>query len=148
MKTNRSSFGLPWMSCLMIIVALLACTFATAPKVHAAPPSEMTLMLAQFDAPGAVDSAAKVTKPAPFYTDGAFIGAVVAGFMSLVAVWQNAKKNTAQKVAESLVQAIEIATKIPAVAEKEKAIKQSINRTVTDLGVQPLVHRIVKDVTL
>lgn len=89
-----------------------------------------------------------VATAVPWYADGAVIGGVIAAVTSLLALWANKAKNTAQKVSESLVIAIETASKIPAVAEKEKAIKQAINAKVTELGVQPLVHRIVKDVTL
>jgi hypothetical protein len=163
MKNNRrrSSFGLlNWMLPVLMLAMLFA--FAATPPAQAAPPATIELstftlpdgglFLAQIDPPSSDTSA---TVAAPFYTDGAFIGAVIAGIMSLVALWSHNEKNTAikdkttaQKVSESLVIAIETATKIPAFAEKEKAFKQAINEKVTKLGVQPLVHRLVKDVTL
>lgn len=124
---------------LFAMAALAALVCFSTPTLHAdtAPPEVAAEVVA--DAAPAAH---------PWYADGAFIGGIIAAFTSIVAIWQNKGKKTAQKVSESLVQAIEVATRIPAVAEKEKEIKRSINATVTKLGVQPLVHRIVKDVTL
>ncbi len=65
----------------------------------------------------------------------------------LVAIWQNRKASTAQKVTESLVLGIEQATKLPQVQEAEKRIKGIIRDKATQLGVQPLLHRAVKDLT-
>ncbi len=93
----------------------------------------------------AAASAPAVT--APWWSGAEVISAVIALATGLIAVWQHKEKKTAQKVSESLVLAIEAATKIPAVADKEKAIKAKIRETVTDLGVQPVVHRLVKDLT-
>ncbi|MFA6962428.1 MAG: hypothetical protein WC205_16860 [Opitutaceae bacterium] len=92
-----------------------------------------------------VTSAATTTTP--WYADGAVIGAVIAAVTSLLAIWQHGEKKTAQKVSESLVVAIESATKIPAVAAQEKAIKAKIKSVAEDYGVQPLLDRIVQDVT-
>ncbi len=116
---------------------LAACAFAFA------------LALPAFAQVAAADPAPVVVSPSdsaggPVTTLVSIALALVSG---LVAIWQNRKASTAQKVTESLVLGIEQATKLPQVQDAEKRIKGIIREKATELGVQPLLHRAVKDLT-
>jgi len=78
---------------------------------------------------------------------GQILTAAVALISGLFGIWSHKQKKTAQKVAESLVVGIEAASRIPAIAEKEKQIKATIQRRAEAYGVQPVLHEIVKRVT-
>lgn len=132
MKTHRS----PWLFHMLLVVALVGLVAAPSQAAEAA------------DGIHALTSAATgETVSAPWWSGAEAISAVIALCTGLIAVWQRNEKKTAQKVNESLVIAIEAATKIPAVAAQEKAIKAKIRTVTDDLGVAPLVHRLVKDLT-
>lgn len=122
--------------CAFVLIALV-----TMPAGAQVIPPDLSALDSQLSTGG------QPAAPAPWYSDGAVIGIIISSIMSLVAVWSHKSKKTAQKVSESLVIAIEAATKIPAVAEKEKLIKAKLRQEFEDIGVQPLVHRLVKDLT-
>lgn len=75
------------------------------------------------------------------------ISIVVALVSGLVAIWQRKEASTARKVTESIVLGVEQATKLPQVQAAEKQIKAKIRQQATDLGVEPLLNRVVKDLT-
>ncbi|MES2696913.1 MAG: hypothetical protein V4773_25835 [Verrucomicrobiota bacterium] len=95
-------------------------------------------------APTVVLTAAPAT---PFYSSSEFWSAIIAAIGGLIAIWKNSQASTSKKVNESLVLAIEEATKIPEVAAFEQRIKGKIRETATKAGVQPVLHRLVKDLT-
>jgi hypothetical protein len=146
MKT-KSHYGglLQMLLCMVAIAAMLALFTHSSAQAQTDPPAALTL---DATSGNIVTDTVALTPPAPWYADGAVIGGIIAALTSIFAIWSNKQMRTAEKISRSLVEAIEVASRIPAVATKEKEIKQSINATVTRLGVQPLVHRIVKDVTL
>lgn len=84
---------------------------------------------------------------APFYASGEFWTGLFGLVAGIVAIWRNQAASTSRKVNETLVLAIEEATKLPGVVEAEQRIKQLIRDRATDYGVQPILHRIVKDLT-
>ena len=83
----------------------------------------------------------------PFYASGEFWTTVFAIVAGIFGIWKNSQHSTAQKINESLVLGIEKATKIPRVADYERQIKQTIQAKATEYGVQPLLHRLVQDLT-
>jgi hypothetical protein len=83
----------------------------------------------------------------PWYLSAGFFSAVIALFTGALAIWQNAEKRTAQKVSETLVLAIEEASKIPAIAEKEKVIKEKIREVNERYHVEPVVAALVRRLT-
>lgn len=70
--------------------------------------------------------------------------AVIGG---LVAIWKNKQASTAQKITQSVILGVEQATKLPQVQALEKQIKGNIRAKAAELGVQPLLHAVVKDLT-
>jgi hypothetical protein len=136
-------------------VAFSTCTVAHASAAdHRAQVSALSFdfapvpLVAQIDAPAPSAPDKSITLPAtPWYADGAVIGAAIAAITSLLAIWSHKEKSKAQMVSESLVVAIEAASKIPQVAAQEKAIKAKLKSEFEALGVQPLVDRIVQDLT-
>ncbi len=105
-------------------------------------------LLAQ--AADAVAPVVTLTVPASapaFYATGEFWSALFGLVAGIVAIWRNQTASAHQKVNESLVLAIEQVTKLPEVAAAEQRIKQAIQAKATALGVQPLLHRIVVDLT-
>ncbi len=83
----------------------------------------------------------------PWYANEALwstLFAVAAGVFGIV---RNSQLSTHQKINEALVLGIEQATKIPAVAAFENRIKADIQTRAAELGVQPVLHRIVQDLT-
>jgi hypothetical protein len=87
------------------------------------------------------------TTATPWYLSADLIAAVIALATSALAIWQNKEKRTAQKVSETLVVAIEQASRIPAVAEKENELKAKIKEVTTKAGVEPVVNKLVKLLT-
>lgn len=103
-------------------------------------------------APAAVDSPAAtpapvVVTPTPVWLSTEFFAALFAAAAGIVAIWQNKEKKTAQKVSASLVVAMEAASKIPVVAEHEKAIKAKLRQKLEASGAQPVVERLLKNLT-
>ena len=144
---------------LLAAVALVAIAFAVpAPIVSAASADSSQhaalgaataptpLLLAQVTPP-APDAKPPVVASTPWYADGTVIAGFIAFITSITAIWSHTEKRTAQKISESLVAGIEAATKIPAVAAQEKIIKARIQAVATDYGVQPLLDKIVQEVT-
>lgn len=66
---------------------------------------------------------------------------------SLIAIWKNKQASTQRKIVESIVVGVEEATKLPQVREAEKRVKDTIRAKATELGVEPLLNRVVKDLT-
>lgn len=152
---------------LLSAVALAAIAFVSAPQpVHAADADHgVTLsalnvdfaplpLLAQAESPVSADTKAVVPTSAPLDSAG-IIGIVIAAVTSLYGIWAHKEKNaavkektTAQKVSETLVVAIEAASKIPAVQEKEKEIKKLISDKAKEAGVEPVLNLLVKRFTL
>lgn len=83
----------------------------------------------------------------PFYASGEFWTGLFGVAASLVAIWRNGAATNARKINDTLVLGIEEVTKLPGVAEHEQRIKTYLREKATDLGVQPLLHRIVQDLT-
>jgi len=75
------------------------------------------------------------------------ISVAVALVSGLIAIWQNKQATTARKVTQSIVLGVEQATKLPQVQAAEKQIKATIRRQAEELGVQPILQRVVKDLT-
>ncbi len=120
---------------LPFLLAALAFAFALAlPTLAQVAPADPAPVVA---APATDDAGGMTT----------IVSIALALVSGLVAIWQNRKASTAQKVTESLVLGIEQATKLPQVQEAEKRIKGIIRDKATQLGVQPLLHRAVKDLT-
>lgn len=90
---------------------------------------------------------AAMTAPTPWYLSTEAFAALFSLVAGTVAVWQNKQKTTAEKVSASLVVAIEAASKIPQVAEHEKAIKAKLNEKLTKSGAQPVVERLLRGLT-
>ena len=76
-----------------------------------------------------------------------YVSIVVALASGLVAIWKNNQATKAQKIIRSVVLGVEQATQLPEVRAAEEKIKATIKQKATDLGVQPLLHEIVKDLT-
>jgi hypothetical protein len=95
----------------------------------------------------AADAASGSAAAAPWYLSTDIIAAVIALATGALAIWQNKEKRTAQKVSETLVVAIEQASKIPAVAEKERELKAKIKEVTTKAGVEPVVNKLVNLLT-
>lgn len=95
----------------------------------------------------AADTVAATADASPWYFSGALWSAVIAVAAGALAIWQNKEKRTAQKVSETLVLAIEEASKIPAVAAKEGQIKAKIKEVTTKNGVEPVVNKLVELLT-
>lgn len=149
-NTTRS-----WLFSLFVLVGLLG-LFSAAPANLFAQATTATEAIAKEVAPLTLDATSGAVvneKPsaapvaAPWWSGPEAISAIIALATGLFAVWQHKEKKTAQKVSESLVIAIEAATKIPAVAAQEKLIKSKIKGIAEDYGVGPVLHRLVKDVT-
>jgi hypothetical protein len=83
----------------------------------------------------------------PWYLSAGFFSSVIAFVTSVLAIWQGAGKKTAQKVSETLVVAIEEASKIPAVAEHEEKIKAKIREVNERYHIEPVVNALVKKLT-
>lgn len=104
-------------------------------------------------AQAAVDPATPIVlapQPAPalaWYANPTLWATVIAFVTGILGIWQHGEKTKAQKINESLVLGIESATRIPEVAAQEKAIKERIKQYATDAGVQPLLARLVQDLT-
>jgi membrane protein implicated in regulation of membrane protease activity len=92
-------------------------------------------------------AAAAASSTTPWWQSTGFIAAAVAFIPSVIAIWQNKSKKTAQKLNETLVEGIELAATIPEVVAAEKKIKDQIKATAEKYGVEPLLHRLVKDLT-
>ena len=111
----------------------------------------IALVVAVFVLPSiafAQEAAAAVAQSAtPWYFSGETIAAVIALFTGLVAIWQKGEATKAQKISRTLILGIESATKIPAVAEKQKAIKEEIQRVATKYEVEPVLNALVKQLT-
>jgi hypothetical protein len=141
---TRSSFGglLSWMLPALMLAMIIALTFSS-PVAHAAAP-RADVALAQVAAPA---PSVTVAAPVPFYATEAFWATVLAVVSGLFGIWKNRQASTHQKINESLVLGIEQATKIPEVVAFESRIKKTIQASATGYGVQPLLHRIVQDLT-
>jgi hypothetical protein len=98
-------------------------------------------------APAAAVAAPAVAVTAPFYTSADFWSVVFGVVAGIVAIVKNSALSAHQKINEALVLSIEEVTKLPGVAEAEQKIKTLIQAKATALGVQPLLHRIVQDLT-
>lgn len=123
---------LPFLSILLASIAILA-------LVHTGTLSAQTATDAAAPvAPASVDDSSSTTT---------IISVIVAVVSGLVAIWQNKSASTAKKVTQSVILGIEHATKLPEVAAMEKRIKATIRQKATDLGVQPLLHTAVRDLT-
>jgi hypothetical protein len=96
----------------------------------------------QLSAPGSQLPAAT-----PWYLSTEFFAAIFSTVAGIVAILQNKAKTTAEKVSASLVVAIEAASKIPQVAEHEKAIKAKLQEKLTKSGAQPVVAALLEHLT-
>ena len=83
----------------------------------------------------------------PFYSTSEFWAGLFAVVTGIVAIWKNNQASTGAKINETLILAIEQATKLPGVSEHEQRIKRLIQSKATELGVHPLLHRLVQDLT-
>ena len=90
-------------------------------------------------ASGSLDS----DSTAPWYMNGTLWTALIAFVAGAFAIWQNKEKRTAEKVSQTLVLAIEQASKIPEVVEEEKKIKAKIKEVTTKNGVEPIVNKLI-----
>lgn len=104
-----------------------------------------TLPLVAQTAP--VDAAAAATATGDATSTTTLVSIALAVIAGLVAIWKNAQASTAQKITQSIVLGVEQATKLPHVQAAEAEIKATIRRKAQELGVQPLLHEIVKDLT-
>jgi ABC-type nickel/cobalt efflux system permease component RcnA len=95
----------------------------------------------------AADAAATDGDATPLWLSPGFYSALIALATGMIAIWQNAAKKTAQKVSETLVLAIEEASKIPAVADKEKEIKKKIQEVNERYHIEPVVKKLVEKLT-
>lgn len=157
MKTIRSF--------LLTAVALAAIAFLAPQLVHAADAaadhgstlSALSLdfvpltPLAQVVPADAVTQASglspQVSPSTPWYLSTEFFAALFSLAAGIVAVVKDQSKKKAEKINSILVLGIEAATKIPKVAEFEKKIKGDIRQKAEQLGVQPVLDRLVKDLT-
>lgn len=129
-----------------LLAAVIACLIAVVcPTAHAAglaPDSASfhggAILLAQATAPTSQ----------PFYTTTEFWTAIFALATGLVAVWRNNLLTQHQKVNQALVLSIEAASKIPEVVAAEEKFKTLISDKATQLGIEPLLNRLVKDLTV
>lgn len=158
MKTNRL---------LLSALAFAAIAFVSAPQpvqaAASAGSSQLAALdldfaplplLAQADSPAAADI--KITPASsPSLDSAGIIGIVIAAITSLYGIWAHKEKNAAvkektvaQKVSETLVVAIEAASKIPAVEAKEQEIKKLISDKAKEAGVEPVLNLLVKRFTL
>jgi|GEM_PF-4886469 len=101
------------------------------------------------------DPVQQVAASAPFYVSGEFWTSLFALVAGLTAIWKHKAANaaqkeltTAQKITQSVILGVEAATKIPEVAEYEKTVKRIIRNKAEELGVQPLLNRAVRDLTV
>lgn len=115
---------------VLCLTALCACVFAQTAEAVA-------------DAPATVGPAASATDTS-MTTIVSLVLALVGG---LVAIWKNSQASTAKKITQSLVLGVEQATQLPEVQHLEQKIKFTIREKAKDLGVQPLLHEVVKDLT-
>lgn len=83
----------------------------------------------------------------PWYLSETLWATVIAFVSGVIAIWKNNAASTHQKINDALVLGIEQATQIPEVAAFESKIKSTIQAKATALGVQPILHRIVQDLT-
>lgn len=135
MKTTPARF---LAAIIAIALALMLVLVITQPAAHA------QAVPALSSQPSAISA---VPAPVPFYASGEFWSGLFGVVAGIVAIWRNQAASTSRKVSETLVLAIEEATKLPGVAESEQRIKTLIREKATDLGVQPLLHRMVKNLT-
>ncbi len=75
------------------------------------------------------------------------ISIAIALVSGLIAIWQNKQASTARKITASIVLGVEQATKLPQVAAAEKQIKATIRQHAQDAGIQPLLDRLVQNLT-
>jgi hypothetical protein len=118
-------------ACAALVLGAIA-----APFVSAAPP------LMPF-AQAAADTAATV----PWYLNGNVWFGLVSGLLAITTIWQNKEKAKSRKIAETLVVAIEAASKIPEVAEAEQKLKAKIQEKAVAAGVEPALNKLVKLLT-
>lgn len=93
---------------------------------------------------------ASAATPAPVADDSSlttFVSIGLALVTSLIAIWKNKQASTSRKIVESIVVGVEEATKLPQVRDAEKRVKDTIRAKATELGVEPLLNRVVKDLT-
>lgn len=95
----------------------------------------------------AADTINSTAPSTPWYFSSELLAGAIAFFSGIIAIWKNEQKKTAQKVSETLVLAIEEASKIPAVAEKEKAIKAKVQEVTQKYNVEPVVKKLVEKLT-
>jgi hypothetical protein len=133
-----------WLFSLLLIVGLMGLLGGSADAFAQAPGSAPP---ATAQAVGATPSAAGAEVAAPWWSGPEALSAVFALVTGLFAVWTHKEKRTAQRVSESLILGIEAASKIPAVAEKERAFKAKIKEVTRDYGVGPVVAALVSRLT-
>ncbi len=75
------------------------------------------------------------------------VSIAIALITGLLAIWQKKEASTAKKITASIVLGVEQATKLPQVQEQERRIKGMIRAHAENLGVEPLLQRVVKDLT-
>ncbi|HTJ77954.1 MAG TPA: hypothetical protein VL357_03085 [Rariglobus sp.] len=129
-KTKSARTLLPWLSAIVLVLLLVLVLHPVTAYAQAAAPA-----------------GAAVVVSTPWYADGTVISSIIAAVMAIFGVWSHTEKTTAQKITESLVVGIEQATKLPKVAAAEAEIKAKIQSVASDYGVQPLLDRIVQDIT-
>jgi hypothetical protein len=129
---------------LLLIIATIG-AFVCLPFVIGAPvapsfqPSAASVppLLAQASAPDAI----------PFYASDTFWAVALALVSGIVAILRNKTATTAQKINAALVLGIEQATQLPEVAAAETKVKNLIRAKAQQAGVEPILNRIVKDLT-
>lgn len=125
-------------------------TLAHYAALNAHAPSVAVQARAQF-AQAAVDApVALAPQPASavaWYANPTLWATAIAFVTGILGIWSHKEKTRAQKINESLIMGIESATRIPEVAAQEKAIKERIKQYAENAGVQPLLARLVQDLT-
>jgi hypothetical protein len=84
----------------------------------------------------------------PFYATTEFWTALFGLISALVAICKNSALKDHQKVNQALVLTIEAASKLPEIVAAEQRFKGMIAAKAEQLGVQPLLDRIVQDLTI
>ena len=94
-------------------------------------------------------AAPAVVAPAgvPFYASGDFWSALFGLVAGITAIWKHTELSTTKRALQAVVLGVETATKIPEVAAAETKVKAIIQDKAAQLGIQPILDRVVQDLT-